>query len=221
MNHKVWFSDKIKTIEDKPCVIEFQAFRGNKDEYVVKELVILDLLTYVVYHFMFKPPHAFKKLKSKAKVTNKWLTRNFHHITWDEGFIDYCNVDDVMYHFCSTFNLVYTKGSEKRNWIQKYATTNVFDVTKDDRFIASYTNINYDNICLASKSKNHREGQCALKNVYSLASFLSQEEEENDSSGGNGWYKKGGGVQTAHHYYSELGKGNTLNCKNDITPEFS
>lgn len=197
MTHKVSFSDNIKNIEEKPCVIEFQAFRGNKDEYVIKELVILDLLTYIVYPFIFKPPHPFKKLNSKAKITNKWLVKNFHNITWNEGFTDYSDLDDVMYHFGTEFNRIYTKGLEKRNWIQNYTTANVVDLKIDKDFPSCY-----NNICLASKNKAHRQGQCALKNVYRLALFLNK--ETNCSGGGSYGYKYGEHMYTAHHYYSNL-----------------
>lgn len=199
MTRKVSFSDSIRHIEEKPCVIEFQAFRGNKNEYIIKELVILDLTTNVVYPFMFKPPYPYKKLNSKAKRTNKWLIKSFHNITWNEGFTDYNEVDDVMYHFCTEFNRIYTKGLEKRNWIQKYTTANVIDLKID-----SSLTVCYDNICLASKNKAHRQGQCGLKNAYRLASFLNQP-ETGDSDG----YKYEGGLYTAHHYYASLRDGNT------------
>lgn len=213
MNCEVYFSDRVKIIEEKPCVIEFQAFRGNRNEYILKELVIMDLLTYVVYPFLFKPPFPFKKLNAKAKVTNKWIVKNFHHIDWNEGFIDYNEVDDVMYHFCTEFNRIYTKGLEKRNWIQKYSTANVVDVKIDKEFIPCY-----NNLCVLGKNKSHRLAQCALKNVYRLTSFLNT--EHNCSGGGESEYKYVDLAHTHHDYYSRLQRGNIYNVdsENDVQP---
>ena len=101
-------------IDVKPCVVEFQAFRGNDDRFIIKELVILDLLTSIVYQFTFKAPFSFNCLTTKAKITNKWLTKYFHHIGWYEGFISYSNLHSVMNHFCKQFSHIYTRGLEKK-----------------------------------------------------------------------------------------------------------
>lgn len=209
MEGRVRFCEKIEEINDKPCVIELQAFRGNKDEYIIKELVILDLLTCVVYSFLFKPPFPFKKLNAKAKKTNKWLVKNFHNIEWCEGFTSYKNLENIMYHFCNEFTTIYTKGIEKRDWIQMYTTCRVINVqmSKDDHFNT------FENICISVKSKNHRKSQCALKNVYRLAAFLEQTIET--SGGGNGVYKYQEEPQTQHEYYSSLQDENTYITNED------
>ena len=153
--------------EPTECIIEFQAFRGNDNSFIIKELAILDLQTYLIYPFMFKPPFLFKELNSKSKRTNKWLTKNFHHISWDDGFTDLRDLDSIMYHFGSKFTRIHTKGSEKRNWIQLYTTAEVNDVTIDKTI-----EYNVNNVCLLAKNKRHKYCQCALKNAYRLAEFL-------------------------------------------------
>lgn len=199
---KVCFSDRVEHLEEKPGIIEFQAFRGSNNEYIIKELVILDLVTYVVYTFFFKPPFSFKKLNSKAKTTNKWLTKHFHHINWVEGFTSYRDLDSIMYHFCNQFNKIYTRGSEKRNWIQMYTTSTVFDTVLDKDF-----NCCFDSICLYAKDSQHKLSHCALKNVYRLAAFIDQ--REGSSGGGSGGYKYEETGHTQHEYYSRLRGDNT------------
>jgi len=176
-------------MEVKPCVIEFQAFRGNNDRFIIKELVILDLLTYVVYPFTFEAPFSFKRLNVKAKTTNKWITNNFHHIQWYEGFISYTNLHSIMYHFCNQFTHIYTRGLEKKNWIQQYTYSNVFDITMDKNFECSF-----GNICISAKDPRHGTSQCALRNAYRLAAYLKQNKECDE------WYKYEGATQLQHEY---------------------
>lgn len=201
----------------KPCVIEFQAFRDNKDEFVIKELVILDLITHVVYPFIFEAPFSANQLNDKARRTNKWITKHFHHIQWNEGLISYKHLNNIMYHFSNKFSHIYTRGSEKRQWIQQYTYHDVFDIRMDKD-----QQINYGPICTLTDHSYRTVTQCALQNAYRLANFLvlhywdknkfKQQQwkyyEGNSSGGGNVCYKYSGQSQDPHQYYSRHRRGN-------------
>lgn len=159
------------TDQEKPCIIEFQAFRGNEDEFIVKELVIFDMVKCVTYTFFFKPPYNFNKLKTKAKITNNWLSRYFHNIEWNEGFISFDSLDGIMRHFCKMFNKIFTRGLEKAIWIKKYSTAKVYNIAIDKAF-----NIRYGALCSYARCNKHADSHCALKNAYNLHAFIQQEQ---------------------------------------------
>lgn len=48
--------------DTKQCIIEFQAFRGNQDEFIIKELDILDLHTNIPCSFVFNPIFASRNV---------------------------------------------------------------------------------------------------------------------------------------------------------------
>lgn len=181
-----------------PGIVEFQAFRNNNDRFIIKELVFLDLLTYVVYPFYFKPPFPFTFLNGKAKRTNNWMTKNFHHLQWNEGLVSYTDLHNIMYHFCNKFSNIYTRGLEKRNMIKTYSYGSVVDVNVPKDF--SYQ---YGNICDFAKDPKHGQLHCALQNAYRLAAYL-KENQCLSSGGDNGGYKYDGATQTQHEYYSRL-----------------
>lgn len=183
----------------KPCVIEFQAFRGNNDKFIIKELVILDLLTFVVHPFTFEAPFSFNKLNSKAKTTNKWLTKHFHHIKWYEGYITYTNLHSIMFQFCKQYTHIYTRGLEKRNWIQRYTHGNVIDIYMDKDFKYYPANC-----CVTVRNHKHAQTQCALRNAYRLAAYL----EEKDIGGGGRGHKYEGVTRPQHQCYTRLQRGN-------------
>lgn len=202
MEGRVTFSDKVTEIKERSGIVDFQAFRGTKDEYIVKELVILDLKTYAIYPFLFKPPFPFNKLNSKCKRTNNWMVRYFHNIKWNEGFTSLKDLENIMFHYCSKFTKIYTRGLEKKNWIQLYTTSEVIDVKMDKTF-----DYEIDNICILTKNTKHAQLQCAIKNAYRLAAFLQL--STTDSGGGNGGYIKEECEETYHQYYSRLREENT------------
>lgn len=210
MEKKVTFSSHSSQVKEKSGIVEFQAFRGNDNKFIVKELVILDLQTCVIYTFLFKPPFPFNKLNSKSKRTNKWLTKNLHHIAWNDGYTDFKELESIMYHFCSRFTKLYTRGQEKRNWIQLYTTKDVIDVKVNQC-------LEIDSVCILTKDEKHAYLHCAVKNAYRLAAFLQQStmnskvegEVEGEVEGGVGGYKSGESEETYHQYYSRLERGNT------------
>lgn len=150
--------DEFQNITNRQCIIEFQSFVGNLNEFIVKELVIMDLETNVVNYFLFKPPHSFKKLSSKAKRTNKWLTRYFHHITWHEGFVEYKELTNIMQYYCQQFQIIYTTGLKKSDFISQYTTNTVVNYAISKHFVFNKG----DGICNSVKNDMHKINNCCL-----------------------------------------------------------
>lgn len=186
MARKVSFFNKVEEFGENSCVIEFQAFRGNADEFIIKELVILDLQSGVTNYFLFKPPFSFKYLQKKAARTNKWLINYFHHIPWSDGYTEYNELDNVMYYYCDKYNTIYSTGSEKCKWINMYTSSRVCD------YSAYKTKSVSSSIYIGVKSEKHKHSNCAMANSYQLASALSSSCESGNypsrtssSGGGN------------------------------------
>lgn len=162
----MWFTN----VPSQPCIIEFQSFIGNSDEFIVKELVIMNLETNVVNYFLFKPPHYFSKLTAKAKKTNRWLTRHYHMISWNEGFTQYKELDNIMYHYCQQYGTIYTTGLKKCQFLSQYTTNNVVNL-----LIAKENNFNTcQGICTSVKNERHKTSNCALVKTYKILIFMGK-----------------------------------------------
>lgn len=155
-------------MEDTKCVIEFQAFRNNENNFIIKELVVLDLATGIVSYFIFKPPFPLRSLFLKQYKTNKWLSSYFHHISWDEGFIDYSELENIMFHYCSQFKIIYTSGDEKTRFIQRYTTSPVICCRMPKK-----NDFHNHRVCIGIKQEKHNISKnCALIKAHCLASSL-------------------------------------------------
>lgn len=186
-------------MNQKSCIIEFQAFRGNNDKFIIKELVILDLLTFVVYPFTFEAPFSYNCLNAKARKTNDWLTKYFHYINWYDGFITYSNLHSIMFQFCKQFPKIYTRGLEKTTWIQSYTKDEVVNVHVPKCF-----KNRFENICVTINNPKHGKTHCALRNAYFLAEYL-QKEWKCDSVE----YKYGATIQPEYQSNSRLSRSST------------
>lgn len=152
--------------EEIQGVIEFQGFRGNKDEFIIKELVILDLTTNVPHYFLFKPPYNIKHCNEKSACCNRWLTKYFHSITWNEGIIDYSELEKIMILYCEKFKTIFTTGLEKANWISRYCkNTTVVPLQLSKEF----KNVSILPLCFAVENEKHKHLNCALTKVYKLS----------------------------------------------------
>ena len=197
----------------KQCIIELQAFRGNKGEFIIKELVFMDLETNAINYFLFKPPFPFAMLRKRAAKTNRWLMKHFHHITWSEGFIDYTELDKVMTHYCRQYQLAYTSGLEKSKWIEQYMLGKCvihYPLGKGVNMLGGF--------CTSVLDPNHKSKNCVLVRIYALCNALRTREIGGDRDGGGG----SGGEQDCyisetrmveeHDCYANTQDGNNTFC---------
>ena len=156
------------------CVVEFQAFKNNSGRFIVKELVIYDITTHVVNYFVFKPPFRICKLNHKAFKTNNWVTSNYHYISWDEGFIEYKELSNILRHYCRQYQEIYTSGYEKSKFIGKYTKGPIFNVELPHAFLPN----NYDGLCIGIRCPQHKLNHCALSRAYRVGAFINSGGEE-------------------------------------------
>lgn len=179
-------------IDGKSCIIEFQAFRNNVGSFIVKELVILDLKTIIPIYFLFKPPFSLQKLCNKSLVTNKWLTHHFHNISWEEGFTEYSELENILLRYCIQYQYIYTTGVEKCSFLKKYTNSDIINCNiKEDKF-------HYKGICNGVKNVKHNFSNCALTNAYSLRSSIKTmrlTKVEGERGVGDPYYKSSDGEQ--------------------------
>lgn len=195
--------------KDASAIVEFQAFRGNDGKFIIKELVILNLSTGVQDYFLFKPPFHFSNLIDKAIKTNSWCTRNHHHISWDEGFTPYEEIDTIMYQYCSIYKTIFSTGLEKCNWIRLYTKSTVIELN-----ISKEVTAMDNNLCVSVRNPLHKSSNCALLRAYCLSLTLdkhlftvSNECGGGSACGGERSYKGGERATSTYEFYSNRREG--------------
>lgn len=159
------------------CVCEFQAFYNNDNEFVIKELVVIDIGKRGYTHLHFLPPFERTKLNSIKRRTASWLENHFHGLQWDEGNVKY-NLNTIR-SVLTRFSTIYTKGAEKQKFLKSIVNVHVFDLDKYKSIIPKLPirNDEKDKIVCPIKTGYHclhGSMRCALYKAVHLANWLTR-----------------------------------------------
>lgn len=148
----------------------FQIEPNNK--FVIKELSFIDSVGNHFEHYIFKPAHHFNLLSDSDKRKVQWLTKNFHHLEWNSGFVDYHKVSEILQQICA-HNTIYVKGLEKITWIKQWVPTAHVINTEDFDYPNLETLKNMYKNSIKHCYLQHKN--CSTTNIYLLLScFLDQ-----------------------------------------------
>lgn len=111
-------------------VVDMQGFMQTKNEYILKELVIIPLSNNnEPLVFLFKQPFSWKRLTNECKSYNIWLERNYHGIPWKSGDRPYTSVGGILRESMYNATKVYVNGSICKSWLQRF-NFNVCDISE-------------------------------------------------------------------------------------------
>uniref|UniRef100_A0A8D8UPF6 Uncharacterized protein n=1 Tax=Cacopsylla melanoneura TaxID=428564 RepID=A0A8D8UPF6_9HEMI len=107
-------------------VADIQFFRGNNKDIIVKSFSFCKLFEKdIVQHFIFKAPYDISELNLCRRREVEHVARNFHHLEWNEGFIDYQQVSKVICSALGNATEVFVKGLEKVKYLNSILQENV------------------------------------------------------------------------------------------------
>lgn len=98
-------------------ILDFQGFKNENNEFIIKELAVLSTDEQVSEHLLFRPPYSYHKLPEKVKAQVSWLEKCFHGLSWNSGLKDFDVLNDVLKDVFKLGGTVYVKGSEKYKFI--------------------------------------------------------------------------------------------------------
>lgn len=139
----------------KEAVVEFHGYRDNEGEFIIKELALVgDNKQYVL--IFFKSPFSKENLEPHYYRMADWLEKSFHHIKWEYGDTEFS--EETMKILCGYYNTIYTKGSEKVRYLQKFhnnvkqipdiAPNSKFMFTEEGKTIKCPVHVNNGPCCL-------------------------------------------------------------------------
>ena len=100
-------------------IADIQCLMQAGDEYILKELSIVDTYYYSSAHWLFKPPKTDGR-DLKSLKANYWLSQNFHFLNWEDGYIESEQLPQIMSRIALKYNTVYVKGYQKKTVLTKY-----------------------------------------------------------------------------------------------------
>lgn len=148
----------------KTIFIDLQGFKGNSNDFIAKEIaIVFNNKEYM--NFIIKPPFQYKYLLPERQKQVNWLTKNYHHLAWDEGSVTFKSVLKFL-RDNTTDAQVYVKGVEKKMWSENMLNKNVINI-EDLYYKPSIKNLEKE-FPVHTYCHAHSHGICALKNALLL-----------------------------------------------------
>lgn len=152
------------------CICEFQAFYDDDNQFIIKEMVVVDIQKREYIHLHFLPPYERSKLSSSKQRTVLWLENKFHGLIWEDGSLEFSlkTLKSVL----SPFSSIYTKGAEKRNFLKSIVDVKIYDL---DKFKSLIPKLCTDNKIVCPVGGRHKANmRCALHKALHLAKWLTR-----------------------------------------------
>lgn len=156
-------------------IVDLQGFKDNDNRFIVKEFSLRS--RNMKFHDIIKSPVKIK-LNAKQKAPVKWLTRNFHGIDWDDGFITLKELRNILGIYLDNLK-IFVKGEEKISWIKQIMKNDNLSCANLEAFGCDINLSNlrckHDFVC-----RNHSHitpgklPQCALANVSVLKKWYKE-----------------------------------------------
>lgn len=103
---------------ENTLIADVQFFRGNNKEILVKSFSFCKLYDEdIVQHFIFKPPFDFYELNLSHRREAAHVTLNFHHLDWNDGFVEYKHVIPIIRSCLANADEIFVKGYEKVKYL--------------------------------------------------------------------------------------------------------
>lgn len=170
-------------------IVDLQGFRKSMNEFVLKEISIIDANsndedddddndTAQPLTLLFKSPCDWQSLPSKYKSVNSWLQRNFHGLLWNSGDIPYESAGTIIRAILHSARIIYVKGLEKKVWLASFLGDSLRIVDLEDQDCPSLRNL----LKLPPRQCTHHHYQhhcdvsrlnCATENVKLLKKWYS------------------------------------------------
>lgn len=107
-------------------VLDLQFFRNNDKSIIVKSISVSKLFNSdIIDHFIFKPPFDFLELNLTRRAEARHVSAFYHHINWNEGFIDYSEMNIIIQSLLADATEVFVKGNEKAKFINSILSRDV------------------------------------------------------------------------------------------------
>lgn len=97
-------------------ILDFQGFKNENNEFVVKELAIVSTNGLIYELQLFLPPCDLNQLPQNVQKQVHWLETHLHGLYWAAGFKEYSQLKDVFKNI-DISGTVYVKGEEKKIFI--------------------------------------------------------------------------------------------------------
>jgi hypothetical protein len=157
----------------RTVICDIQGFRGFRNEFIIKELAFLSASGGKAQTFIFKSPYQLTVLPEIQQKVASWVKRFVHGIDWNDGYIPYQDLKNVIDRVLRNYNTVLVKGLEKKMVIENIMSEKSINVLDMESMRCPKINDLKKDIGSFRKCFYHSKStdQCANENVRVLLTW--------------------------------------------------
>lgn len=154
-------------------VIDFQAFKDNYNEFIVKECAVVAIDGSFIEHWVVAPPYEFLVLKKDKRREAVWVKQNYHGLSWGDGGISYQAFQDELRQVCFEVSRVFVKGKEKAEFLKTLLKSNIINLEEYNTPRLKKLMLNsYLPVLRCFRHCKHKKYICALSNADKLKMWV-------------------------------------------------
>jgi len=154
------------------AVADLQFVIGNNKQHFLKEFALVAEGSLIPILFVFKAPYSFEELNEDAKQQNKYNKNAINGLDWDDGFLEYSEIKNILNNYLTSYDVIYVKGCKKKEFLDKFISRSGKVINLDNKIPSLQKLRNFTTICPQHKENHLR---CAVKNCMNLYIYLIKE----------------------------------------------
>ena len=151
-------------------VIDFQGFKDNNNEFIIKELAVRPLNRKFAIHKIVLPPFEYETLDYEKRKEVQWLYLFYHGLQWDSGSEPYDTMLYELKELCYFCKKIYVKGEEKAHFLRALLQREVIELGALG--CPSVKELSSEYLCVFHREKKNNNYVCALDNAYKLKTWI-------------------------------------------------
>lgn len=136
----------------------------------VKELAIGDGES--ISHFIFQPDISYERLNKRECRQVRWEENNLHHLHYENGYVPYNQLKDILEQHTCGVEVVFVKGSQKEKVLRDLlSSVKPVIINLQDNIYCPLLSLSQNSCAYHYKS----ESSCAIENVKLILKFLKMD----------------------------------------------
>lgn len=163
-------------------IMDIQGFKGERNQYIIKELAIISSDGQLYELQLFQPPCKISELSENVQEQVHYLEKHFHGLYWNSGFRPYSQLRHIMKNL-NLSGTVYVKGCEKKMFVSDLLSTFMVNVVNIEELGCPSLSILKQFLQPSSIKPcvfNHKSNNCAYLNVNAILQWLNLEKFTKD-----------------------------------------
>ena len=154
------------------AIIHFSAFdQTGQDDFIVKELAIVNPDSRTLQSWIFKPPFDISELPLTIQLDNDYLSSHIFGLEWSEGDVAYNDMQRVLVAYTKNIDVLFTHGHRRQQFLERLLGRTI--VNLEDLHCPKSSHLLFPATHCAHPQHQFHTFRCALYEALCYSKYLT------------------------------------------------